>query len=73
MNTVSNKNPRAERKETKEWRDVIQNAYQTAIDLQSKLEAGVELTGDQRRSLRAAQSLTRKYHLSGRKKVRSSD
>ena len=69
MTTVSKTEPFDERKETKEWRDVIQNAYQTATDLQARVEAGAELTDDQRRSLRAAESLTRKYHLSGRKKV----
>ena len=58
-----------QRKDTK-WRDLISTAYQAREDLQAKLDAGITLTGEQQRTLRAANALTRKYGLTGKRKQR---
>ena len=66
MAILSEKTPNSQRRKNTEWRDLISTAYQAREELQSKVDAGIALTREQQRTLRAVNALTRKYGLTGK-------
>jgi hypothetical protein len=51
-----------------DWRDVVQEAYRLKAELEARKGTKGQLSAEAQRQLRAAISLTRKYHFSGRRK-----
>jgi hypothetical protein len=70
MAILSEKTVNSQQRKNTEWRDLISTAYQAREDLQAKIDAGIALTREQQRTLRAVNALTRKYGLTGKRKKR---
>jgi len=52
------------------WQDIVRRAYEIREELQTKVDAGEELSAKEKRDFQGAVSLTNKYSLSGRRKRR---